>query len=165
MPIPLAPKVLSNALSSNSPTTRGRMASCSNQWSRRARTAVCAVGSSTGTVDRLCGKPSPAALTRSAVPYQATADVPMRWLYSLILGFAGAGRSDNTTSSRCRAKSPSSSSNSPSWHNRRKYGSGITGCNRRRTATLGSPSEMPTARRTVGALTASRTSDGKFSPS
>jgi hypothetical protein len=40
----------------------------------------------------------------------------------------------------------------------------ITGCIRRRTTSLGKPSEMPAASLTVGELTASRTIAGRFSP-
>ena len=162
--MPLAPKVLSRALSSNSPTMRGRIPCCKNQWSIRSRTTLCLVGSSTGTSARLCGKLRLATCKHAGVPYQAMAEAPTARLYSLICGLAGAGRSESTTSSRCKARSPNKPSNWPSWHTKRKCGSARTGCSRRRTTSLGRPSEMPTAKRTAGALAASRTKAGRFSP-
>ena len=163
--MPAAPKVLSNALSSNSPTTCGLMACLSNHWSRRARTAACGAGSSTGTLRSDCGKPCTAAACSAAGAYHARVDVPSAWLYTLRLGLAGAGRSASTTSSRCRARSPSKSSKPFSRHSRRRLVVCMTGCISCRTASLGRPSDIPTVSRTLGAATVPRSRWGNCSPS
>ena len=163
--MPPAPKVFSNALSSNSPTTCGRICCRSNHCSMRVRTAACWVGNNTGTRPSDCGKPRRASVTSDGGAYQASVALPSAWLYSFRFGFGAAARSARTTSSRCSARSPSRSSNSSWWHSSRNCGSCITGCSKRHTASLGIASEMPTASRTPGARTASRSTAGNCSPS
>ena len=72
-PIPAAPKVLSNAPSSNSPTILGLTPRRSNHWSIRGLTAAWLVGNNTGTVASDCGKPLAANLNHAGPAYQATA--------------------------------------------------------------------------------------------
>ncbi len=118
-PISRFPNAFINALSSNSPTTRGRSLFFSNHRSRGDLTATSTVGTSIGAPFRQAGNFPLRLLRIRPTAKKLIPDSPSRWLYARTLTECGIGEPAITRSNRWAASSARRFSSVDSWHTMR----------------------------------------------